>query len=82
MADDADRAAAAEEAAMARLEAELREHRIAQARPVFDASAPRPCHGCGDTIDPARVRLLPATGLCVVCARAAEAQLREESTWI
>lgn len=82
MADDADRAAAAEEAAMDRLEADLRERRITQALPVFDASAPRHCHGCGERIDPARVRLLPATGLCVGCARAAEAKLREELSWI
>lgn len=77
MADDADRAAEADEQAMARFEAEQRERRIAESFRGFDRDAPRSCGGCDGQIEPERTRLLITTRLCAACAREAERQLRE-----
>jgi phage/conjugal plasmid C-4 type zinc finger TraR family protein len=73
VADDIDRA---QEAEQQHRDEAIRRARISSS---FDKTMPpRDCCDCGKQIEAARRRLLPYTGRCAACARAAERRLRGE----
>lgn len=77
MADDADRAADREEAAMAQFEEQQRQARIVESRRVFDPSMPVHCVDCGERIHKQRLAAFPRTRRCVDCAAEVERAYQE-----
>lgn len=56
-----------------------RAQRVAQSFRPRVPDALRRCHGCEGAIEPARLKLLPCTGLCAKCAIEAERIIRQEA---
>lgn len=79
MADDADRAADRDQAAMALFDEAQRQLRVSHSLRVFDPSLPVYCVDCGEDVPEARLRAYPRTRRCVDCAAEVERHYRERS---
>lgn len=75
MADDADRAADADERAMAQFQAQ--QARLVESLQGYDPRLPVQCVDCGEDVPEARLRAFPRTRRCVDCAAEVERQHRE-----
>ena len=68
MADAADKVTADDERAMALLEEQLRQQRIAESMRRYTFDPLKRCVDCGEPIGEARLRALCNTGVCAACA--------------
>lgn len=77
MADAADHASAADEAAMARFEEQQRQARIAESMRGYDPALPVNCVDCGEDVPKARLEAYPHTRRCQPCASDVELGIRK-----
>lgn len=76
MPDAADQVVINDERAMAMLEEQQRQQRIADSHVLHDPARPVDCFDCGEPIPPARLKAYPRTGRCTPCAALIEASYR------